>query len=139
MKSLILPFFFLLTLPLSGTARTVLYTTHDRPPESRDDTVEVVYLDAADTLQDEWFHQQGIELSEENAPQIIALLQSSKWQAQESRLTQAYQGIIQAWQLGVARVPAVVVDDQWVVYGLTDIHRAQKEIHQFQQVNGGVR
>lgn len=136
MKSLKLLFFFVLTLPLSGTAGTVLYTTHDNPPDKRDDTVEVVYLDAADTLQDEWFHQQGVELSEDNAPQIIALLQSPEWQAQESQLARAYQGIIRAWQLGVEFVPAVVVDDQWVVYGLTDIHRAQQDIRQFQQQRG---
>lgn len=136
MKTFFLPPLLLVTLPFMASAGTVLYTTHEFAPQNADDTVEVVYLDAADRFQDDWFLQQGVELSEAKAPQIIALLQSPEWQAGEQELTRAYQGIIRAWQLGVERVPAVVEDDRWVVYGLTDLSRAHSEIRQFQQQRG---
>ncbi|EGT3611599.1 TIGR03757 family integrating conjugative element protein [Morganella morganii] len=139
MKLLTFLFFFLLMLPFSGITSTVLYTTQDKPPDNSDDTLEVVYLDAADTLTDEWFNEQEVDLNEANPPQITAWLQTPEWKTQEQELVHLYQGLIRAWLLGVERVPAVVVDDQWVVYGLTDIHRAKNEIQQFQQENGGVR
>ncbi|HGM9972055.1 TPA: TIGR03757 family integrating conjugative element protein, partial [Proteus mirabilis] len=65
--------------------------------------------------------------------------QSPAWQAREAALRQAYQGVIQAWELGVTRLPAVVVDAQWVVYGTTDIEQAVTQIQQYreQQEGGG--
>lgn len=133
MKPLLLCFFSLLVLPFSVSAGVVLYTTSDHPPENAGGEVEIVYLDASDTLTDAWFAGQGIELSAQNAPRIAQALQSPQWQAQEAQLQQTYQGIIRAWQLGVERLPAVVVDDKWVVYGLTDIDRARSEVELYRQ------
>lgn len=133
MKPLLLCFFSLLVLPFSVSAGVVLYTTSDNPPANTGGEAEIVYLDASDTLTDAWFAGQGIALSAQNAPQIAQALQSDEWQAQEAQLQQAYQGIIRAWQLDVERVPAVVVDDKWVVYGLTDIDRARSEVELYRQ------
>ncbi|RQR79146.1 TIGR03757 family integrating conjugative element protein [Burkholderia sp. Bp9012] len=36
----------------------------------------------------------------------------------------AYEGAVKAWHLGVAKLPAVVVDDRFVVYGDPDIGHA---------------
>ena len=49
----------------------------------------------------------------------------------EHRLADAYQGIIDAWTLGVAKVPAVVVDRAYVIYGETDVDRAVAKIDQY--------
>ncbi|MEY0162069.1 TIGR03757 family integrating conjugative element protein [Providencia rettgeri] len=133
MKQRMLSVLWLLMLPCAVSANTVLYTTRDNPPMRPEVLVDVVYLDESDALTDAWFAAQGIELSMDNTSQIIAALQSPAWQTQAAQLKQAYQGVIRAWQLGVERVPAVVVDDKWVIYGLTDVARAQSEIAQYRQ------
>ncbi|PKO50440.1 MAG: TIGR03757 family integrating conjugative element protein [Betaproteobacteria bacterium HGW-Betaproteobacteria-21] len=46
----------------------------------------------------------------------------------QRRLGAAYQGVTDAWDLGVAKVPAVVVDRRYVVYGEPDVARAVARI-----------
>lgn len=44
------------------------------------------------------------------------------------RLARAYQGIIDAWALGVTKLPAVIVDRVYVVYGEPNVDRAVAKI-----------
>jgi integrating conjugative element protein (TIGR03757 family) len=46
----------------------------------------------------------------------------------QRRLVQAYQVVADAWGLGIAKVPAVVVDRRYVVYGEPDVARAVARI-----------
>ena len=45
-------------------------------------------------------------------------------EALQRRIGHAYQGVAEAWGLGVVRIPAVVVDRRYVVYGEPDVTRA---------------
>ena len=47
-----------------------------------------------------------------------------------SRLASAYQGVTDAWSLGITSLPAVVVDQRYVVYGEPDVARALARIEQ---------
>lgn len=49
----------------------------------------------------------------------------------QRRIGTAYQGIADAWSLGVTKVPAIVVDRRYVVYGETDVARAVARIDQY--------
>lgn len=40
------------------------------------------------------------------------------------RLGTAYQGVVDAWSLGVTTIPAVIVDQRYVVYGEPDVATA---------------
>ncbi|MCL6692278.1 TIGR03757 family integrating conjugative element protein [Pseudomonas sp. R3.Fl] len=40
------------------------------------------------------------------------------------RLGAAYQGVVEAWSLGITTLPAVVVDRHYVVYGEPDVAKA---------------
>lgn len=51
--------------------------------------------------------------------------------ALQQRLAAAYQGVVDAWSLGVKRIPAVVVDRQYVVYGVPDVSRAVSIIDRY--------
>ncbi|SET81373.1 TIGR03757 family integrating conjugative element protein [Pseudomonas graminis] len=42
----------------------------------------------------------------------------------QHELTQAQQGITDAWSIGVEKIPAVVVDRRYVVYGEPDVAKA---------------
>nr|WP_061959374.1 TIGR03757 family integrating conjugative element protein [Cupriavidus pauculus] len=46
----------------------------------------------------------------------------------QRRIGHAHQGVADAWGLGVAKVPAVVVDRRYVVYGEPDVARAVTRI-----------
>ncbi len=46
----------------------------------------------------------------------------------QRRIGRAYQGVADAWGLGIAKVPAVVVDRRYVVYGEPDVARAVARI-----------
>lgn len=47
------------------------------------------------------------------------------------RLAAAYQGVVDAWSLGITKIPAVVVDGRFVVYGEPNVDLATKRIAQY--------
>ena len=51
----------------------------------------------------------------------------------QRRIGTAYQGVAGAWSLGVAAIPAVVVDQRYVVYGEPDVARAVSRIEQYRR------
>ncbi|EMQ8858246.1 TIGR03757 family integrating conjugative element protein [Pseudomonas aeruginosa] len=48
----------------------------------------------------------------------------------QRRIATAYQGVADAWSLGITTIPAVVVDQRYVVYGEPDVARAIARIEQ---------
>jgi len=48
----------------------------------------------------------------------------------QRRIATAYQGVTDAWSLGIITIPAVVVDQRYVVYGEPDVARAVERIAQ---------
>ena len=48
----------------------------------------------------------------------------------QHRIASAYQGVTDAWSLGITSIPAVVVDRRYVVYGEPDVARAIARIEQ---------
>ena len=48
----------------------------------------------------------------------------------QRRIATAYQGVADAWSLGITSIPAVVVDQRYVVYGEPDVARAIARIEQ---------
>lgn len=57
----------------------------------------------------------------------------------QRRIVQAYQGVADAWSLGIAKIPAVVVDRRYVVYGEPDVARAITRIHAHQTADRSTR
>lgn len=48
----------------------------------------------------------------------------------QRRIASAYQGVTDAWSLGITSIPAVVMDQRYVVYGEPDVARAVARIEQ---------
>lgn len=48
----------------------------------------------------------------------------------QRRIAAAYQGVTDAWSMGITAVPAVIVDQRYVVYGEPDVARAVARIEQ---------
>lgn len=51
----------------------------------------------------------------------------------QARMRQAYQSVTDAWAMGVKKVPAVVVNRRYVVYGEADVSKAQQLIEQYRR------
>jgi integrating conjugative element protein (TIGR03757 family) len=51
------------------------------------------------------------------------------------RLAGVYQGVIDAWSLGIVKLPAIVVDRQYVVYGEPDVDRAVAKIKEYRSAH----
>jgi integrating conjugative element protein (TIGR03757 family) len=51
----------------------------------------------------------------------------------QRRIARAYQDVTDAWGLGIAALPAVVVDRRYVVYGDADVARAVARIDTFRR------
>lgn len=51
----------------------------------------------------------------------------------QRRIATAWQGVTDAWSLGITRLPAVVVDSRYVVYGEPDVARAVARINQHRE------
>jgi len=48
-------------------------------------------------------------------------------------MVEAHQAIADAWSLGVTKVPAIVVDDKYVIYGEKNVQRAMDRIDEFRR------
>ncbi|QTL39112.1 TIGR03757 family integrating conjugative element protein [Xenorhabdus budapestensis] len=119
--------FIVIVLTSTVQASTVIYTDHQNPPnkiDSRED-IKIVWLDAPDALSEDCFRSMNVSVNADNASLITELLQSPEWREKERDMVTAYQGITGAWELGIKKYPAVVIDDRYVVYGSTDINHAQ--------------
>jgi integrating conjugative element protein (TIGR03757 family) len=51
----------------------------------------------------------------------------------QQRLAGAYQGVADAWALGVTQIPAVVIDRRYVIYGETDVGQAVSRIETYRR------
>lgn len=120
----------LLAVAVQAPAATIVYTDSHHPP-SNTDSDQVVYLDAPDTVQHQIFGELPVDpaQAEQTAKTII---QSPGWQQKQQQITQAYQGVLQAYSLKLAKYPAVVFDDRYVVYGTADVAVAEGRLVEFQ-------
>lgn len=53
----------------------------------------------------------------------------------QQRLAIAYQRVVDAWQLGITQIPAVIVDRRYVVYGEADVRSALSLIEQYRRTH----
>ncbi|MFG6179683.1 DUF1525 domain-containing protein, partial [Halomonas sp. THAF12] len=63
-------------------------------------------------------------------------MQGAEWQDMAARYQQAARGVARAWMLGVEKVPAVVLDGEYVVYGEHDVQAALNQIQSYQRQQG---
>lgn len=99
----------------------VWLVTGQRHPVTISDNVRLIELDAPARLQGQLNAQ--LPADQEHAAEIA--------RNNLANLTEAWRGLVDAWQLGVHTVPAVVVDRQYVVYGTTDVETALGRIDTF--------
>ncbi|VXD06799.1 Integrating conjugative element protein [Enterobacterales bacterium 8AC] len=112
---------------VSVQAATVVYTDSKHPPTGLGAGHQVVYLDAPEKVQREVFGELSAD-PRQAEQQAKAVLQAPDWQQKEQRISQAYQGVIQAYGLGLKKYPAVVFDERYVIYGTADVALAEAKL-----------
>lgn len=53
----------------------------------------------------------------------------------QRRMAEAYQGVTDAWSLGITKVPAIMVDRRYVIYGESDMARALARIEAYRSAH----
>ncbi|EKN4905983.1 MULTISPECIES: TIGR03757 family integrating conjugative element protein [Serratia] len=112
---------------VSAQAATVVYTDSQHPPAGLGAGHQVVYLDAPEVVQREVFGALSAD-PRQAEQQAKTVLQSPDWQQKEQQIVQAYHGVIQAYDIGLKKYPAVVFDDRYVVYGTADVALAEVKL-----------
>ncbi|OTA16785.1 integrating conjugative element protein [Xenorhabdus vietnamensis] len=108
---------------LSANAKMVIYTDSQHPPVNFSPETPIIWLDTAEQYQKKIFSHLSAD-PQQAAIQAQAMLQSPQWREQEQQIFNDYRAVVDAWQLGVRKYPAVVFDDCDVVYGTADVAKA---------------
>lgn len=118
----------LLFLSTGAHAGTVIYTDHAHPVTGElNPDVTVTELDAPDRLQWQLFGTLSTNPAQAEQ-QARAVITSPAFRQDQQALAASYAGVAHAWSLGLEKVPAVVFDDKWVVYGTTDVATARAKL-----------
>lgn len=119
----------LLALSTQSVASTTIYTDSNTHLLNTKDS-QIIYLDAPDIIQKQLFNDLSRD-PRQAEQQVRSIIQSADWQQKQHQITQAYQGILHAYALKLAKYPAVVFDEHYVVYGTTDVVLAEKYLTEF--------
>lgn len=113
---------------LSATAHAETWVITDQAhPVSVPTGVRIIRLDDQQRLE-ELLSQQLPNDQRQSEATIQRYLATPAGKRLQSDLVQAQQGITDAWSVGVEKIPAVVVDRRYVVYGEADVAKAIAQI-----------
>ena len=104
----------------------LIVVTDSRHPVQSASDARVIELDLPERIEAEL--AAGLPADPGRAAALVQQRLRDGSQALQRRIGSAYQGVADAWGLGLAKVPAVVVDRRYVVYGEPDVARAVARI-----------
>ncbi|MDX3928979.1 MAG: TIGR03757 family integrating conjugative element protein [Shinella sp.] len=94
-------------------------------------TIPVVYLDDAGAIEARL--SADLPASQDSAEAVARDRLQDGGQALQHELASAWQGVADAWSLGITTLPAVVVDRRYVVYGEPDLDKAVARIEAYRR------
>jgi integrating conjugative element protein (TIGR03757 family) len=110
----------------TATAADVLVVTDSRHPMQAPPGARVIELDQAARIEAEL--SANLPADSARAAAIVQQRLREGGQDLQRRIARAYQDVADAWGLGLTKLPAVVVDRRYVVYGDVDVSRAVARI-----------
>lgn len=121
-----------LMLANTATAEVWVITDSQHPVTGASNADRLIDLDTVQRIEAELSAQLPSD------PERAAVIARQRLQQGGPGLQQylqvASQGIADAWSLGITTLPAVVVDQRYVIYGETNLDRALTRIAQHRQV-----
>jgi integrating conjugative element protein (TIGR03757 family) len=133
------PFLRILKGALTGCAlflavtanATEVWVIADRQHPVRGHPDRLIELDAPARLEAEL--SAGLPGNSDAANTMLRRRLQAGGTALQQRMAAAYQGIVDAWHLGITRIPAIVVDRRYVVYGEPDMALAVSRIERYRE------
>ncbi|WP_224418720.1 TIGR03757 family integrating conjugative element protein [Modicisalibacter sp. R2A 31.J] len=119
----------LATILAAGTASAgvEVFTITGEPIVNAPERAAVIELDAPARLDARI--SRDLPADPDRARHVLqSRMNGTDWQKTLDHYGKLYTGIARAWMLGVEKVPAVVVDGRYVVYGEPDVQAALEEI-----------
>lgn len=121
----------LLCVAVTVHAEMIVVTDQNHPVSAVPAHTRVIEPDAANHL------QQQLSAGLPDDPKQAAWIAKERLERSGTVLQQSMQatlqGVVDAWVLGVAKVPAVIVDRQFVIYGETDVNQAIEQIRKYRE------
>ena len=130
-RTLVLAFALPASLAILGPAAfaaDVLVVTDSHHPVKTMGGERLIELDAAPRIEAELSAE--LPADPKQATAIVKRRLNGGGADLQRRIASAYQGVTDAWSLGITSLPAVVVDRRYVVYGEPDVARAVARIEQ---------
>ena len=118
-------------LSQGASAADVLVVTDSRHPVQSASGARVIELDLPERIEAEL--AAGLPADPGSAAALVQQRLREGGQDLQRRIGRAYQDVAEAWGLGVAKVPAVVVDRRYLVYGESDVARAAARIETYRR------
>ncbi len=109
-------------------AADVVVVTDSRHPVKTMGGERLIELDEGPRIEAELSAQ--LPADPEQATAIVKRRLNNGGADLQRRIAAAYQGVFDAWSMGVTSIPAVVVDQRYVVYGEPDVARAVARVAQ---------
>ncbi len=122
---------------LAGEHATVeVFTARDLPiiVDVKADRVDVYEIDGIERFEAEL--SRGLPANDDVARHSALERIGQLKEVQLQRVQRAARGLSKAMQYGIDRYPAIVLDGQAVVYGVTDIDEALHRYRQWQEASG---
>lgn len=123
----------LCTMTYATAANTVWVVTDSLHPVHNVDGARVIELDAPARV------QAMLSANLPANPRQAAILVQQRLKDDNGKfarqLTTTYQGVVDAWNLGVTTVPAVIVDQRYVVYGDMDVPHALARVQTYRETH----
>ncbi|UQS92852.1 TIGR03757 family integrating conjugative element protein [Pseudomonas chlororaphis subsp. piscium] len=110
-------------------AQVHVFTDRAHPVRGAPTDADVTQLDVGLQLEDEL--AAALPADPEQAAAVVQRRLEQGGAALQRRLAAAYQGVAEAWSLGVTKVPAIVVDHRYVIYGEPDVALALARIARY--------
>lgn len=117
----------------SASAADIWVVTDQRASVKVASGVRVIELGAPDRIKAELSTSLPAD-SERASPLVHERIRAGGADLQR-HLAMAYQDVADAWRLGIAKTPAVVVDRRYVIYGEPDVARAIARIEAYRSAH----
>jgi len=126
--------FLLLCLTAGSVNAQVWVITDSKYPVTGNASAQrVIQLDAAQRIETEL--SANLPADPQQATALVQQRLNQGGQTLQQRLREAYQGVTDAWSMGITTLPAIVVEQRYVVYGETDLDKALARIAQYRKEN----
>ena len=116
-----------------ASAANIWIVTDRQHPVTHADSTRVIELDAPASIEARLSRR--LPSDPKRAAAMVRQRLHAGGSALQHRVTAAYQGVTDAWSLGITRIPAVIVDGRYVVYGVPDVNRAVALIETYRKTH----